>query len=66
MEISRYWRLRKELYRLEGSNCQGCGILHFPSRRVCPDCGLDAEQNKSVIEYQNIAKHGESNIQRER
>jgi len=34
-----YARTTKQRYRLEGSNCSGCGIKHFPPREVCPDCG---------------------------
>ncbi|BCX14725.1 MAG: hypothetical protein KatS3mg088_408 [Patescibacteria group bacterium] len=41
-EVPRFWRLKGQLLRLEGSNCQGCGIKHFPPRTVCPDCGLSS------------------------
>jgi len=39
---SRRWRLKESLYKLEGSNCRGCDTVHFPPRRICPDCGSDA------------------------
>ena len=39
--IAKHWRLRGARLRLEGSNCQHCGKVHFPERRVCPDCGKD-------------------------
>lgn len=38
MTSPRFWRLRKELYRLEGAQCQGCGARLFPPRLVCPEC----------------------------
>ncbi|QLG69572.1 MAG: hypothetical protein CH104c_0340 [Candidatus Woesebacteria bacterium] len=51
-EVPRYWRLREQLLRLEGSNCQSCKIVHFPPREVCPDCGFKANGNnkKDVFE----------------
>jgi uncharacterized OB-fold protein len=36
MEIPRYWRLKAERYRLEGSICPICGQVTFPPRPVCP------------------------------
>jgi len=39
---SRWWRLKESLYNLKGSNCSDCDIVHFPKRRICPDCGSDA------------------------
>lgn len=38
MEIPRYWRLKDQRYRLEGSICQLCGRFSFPPRPVCPHC----------------------------
>lgn len=38
MDIPRYWRLRNQRYRLEGSQCENCSQLHFPPRLVCPVC----------------------------
>ena len=44
MEIARFWRFKKERYRLTGSNCPSCEIVHFPPRRICPDCGHDNQK----------------------
>ncbi len=38
MDIPRYWRLRNQRYRLEGTVCKECGAKHFPPRVVCPVC----------------------------
>ncbi len=36
---SRYWREIPHRYRLEASKCTGCGLVAFPRRLVCPQCG---------------------------
>jgi len=36
------WREKEARYRLRGSNCPECGIVHFPGRPVCPDCGFNS------------------------
>jgi uncharacterized OB-fold protein len=41
MDIPRYWRLRKQRYQLEGSECGKCGKLFFPPRCVCTNCKSD-------------------------
>ena len=41
MDIPRYWRLRNQRYRLEGTRCKNCSERHFPPRLVCPECGSD-------------------------
>ncbi|HEU4402995.1 MAG TPA: Zn-ribbon domain-containing OB-fold protein [Candidatus Polarisedimenticolia bacterium] len=38
MELPRYHRMRRTLYRLEGSACGACGGRFFPPRAVCPAC----------------------------
>jgi len=38
MDIPRYWRLKNQRYRLEGSRCNKCGALSFPPRSVCREC----------------------------
>ncbi|MGH9748963.1 MAG: Zn-ribbon domain-containing OB-fold protein [Candidatus Polarisedimenticolia bacterium] len=38
MELPRYHRMRRTLYRLEGSRCRGCSGLFFPPRPLCPAC----------------------------
>lgn len=38
MDIPRYWRLRNQRYRLEGTKCKQCGAISFPPRIICPDC----------------------------
>ena len=42
MDIPRYWRLRNQRYRLEGTVCLSCGAKHFPPRGICSDCQSDA------------------------
>ena len=49
MDIPRYWRLREQRYRLEGTQCKDCATLHFPPRLICPECSsehLEAYQLK--------------------
>ena len=38
MDIPRTWRLQNQRYRLEGSQCENCGMRHFPPRLECPGC----------------------------
>jgi hypothetical protein len=38
MELPRYHRMRRTLYRLEGSACPSCDGRYFPPRTVCPAC----------------------------
>ena len=38
MDIPRYWRLRNQRYRLEGTKCDLCSAVHFPPRLLCPVC----------------------------
>ncbi len=38
MELPRYHRMRRTLYRLEGSACSRCSQRFFPPRIVCPSC----------------------------
>jgi hypothetical protein len=38
MPSPRYWREIPERYRLEAARCGGCGRIHYPARRICPDC----------------------------
>lgn len=38
MDIPRYWRLKKQRYRLQGKKCVACGNLSFPPRSVCQKC----------------------------
>jgi uncharacterized OB-fold protein len=43
MEIPRYWRLKTQRYRLEGSVCTICGRLTFLHRPVCAQCHCAAQ-----------------------
>jgi len=36
---SKAWREIPQRYRLEAGKCQGCGLVNFPPRVVCPKCG---------------------------
>ncbi len=38
MDIPRYWRLKKQRYRLQGKKCIDCGTMSFPPRIVCRKC----------------------------
>ncbi len=38
MDIPRYWRLKDQRYRLQGTVCENCGQYSFPPRAVCPKC----------------------------
>ena len=38
MPSPRYWREIPQRYRLEAARCSGCRKVHYPARRVCPDC----------------------------
>jgi hypothetical protein len=38
MDLPRYHRMRRALYRLEGSSCPSCSQRFFPPRAVCPAC----------------------------
>ncbi len=42
MDIPRYWRLRNQRYRLEGTECIECGQRNFPPRCICPHCKSDS------------------------
>ena len=44
MELSRYWRLSDQHYRLIGEQCAHCGVHIFPPRDVCPDCVAPAQE----------------------
>jgi len=58
-EIPRFWRLKAQSLRLEGSNCPNCGVKHFPPRPVCPDCrfkkinGNEIKTNQEVVLQDN-------------
>lgn len=43
MEISRYWRLQAQRYRLVGEICPHCDAKIFPPRDICPDCSGESK-----------------------
>lgn len=49
-------RSNGQRFRMEGSNCPACKIVHFPPRDVCPDCGEEGKeakvQGREVVIYQ--------------
>ncbi len=45
MDIPRYWRLKKQRYRLQGKKCLDCGNLSFPPRLVCRKCKSRKSEN---------------------
>lgn len=38
MSVPRHWRENVKRYRLLGTRCRACGKVHYPQRRVCPEC----------------------------
>ncbi len=54
---SRYWRLKGQLLRLEGSNCQYCQKPHFPPRDICPE--ENCPSRKIKIFSSHMEKSGE-------
>lgn len=36
---ARYWREIPQRYRLEANECNSCGEVYYPPRRVCAKCG---------------------------
>jgi uncharacterized OB-fold protein len=38
------WRLQKQRYKLEGSECSSCKERHFPPREICPECGDESAE----------------------
>lgn len=48
MELPRYHRLRPTFYRLQASRCRGCGLLEFPPRRHCRQCGAQQTEETQL------------------
>ncbi len=51
MSVPRHWRENVKRYRLLGSRCTACGKVHYPQRRVCPECrgrGMEVFQFKGT------------------
>jgi uncharacterized OB-fold protein len=46
MSVPRYWREMPERTRLEAAKCNGCGIILFPPRGKCMNCG-----SESFVQY---------------
>ena len=42
MPSPRYWREIPSRYRLEAGKCSACGVVVYPRREVCADCGATA------------------------
>jgi uncharacterized OB-fold protein len=40
------WRLKEQRYKLIGTKCAGCSIVHFPARSMCPDCHKATEKHQ--------------------
>jgi len=53
MDIPRYWRLKKQRYRLQGKKCKDCGNLSFPPRLVCQKC---KSRNSEPYEFKGVGK----------
>jgi hypothetical protein len=48
LSIPNFWRLQRQRYRLAGSMCKGCGVLYFPQRRICLECGKTEFEEKQL------------------
>jgi len=54
--VARYWRRRRQFYRLVGEVCQNCGAEIFPPRDICPECRQQAgrrevRKNANTIDF---------------
>jgi len=45
---ARAWREFPQRYRLEAAKCNGCNVVLYPPRLVCPECG-GREFNPEVL-----------------
>jgi uncharacterized OB-fold protein len=48
MDIARNWRLRKQRYALQGEQCEHCEQYIFPPRDICPHCGEEARNTRTL------------------
>jgi len=49
MEVPRIWRLKKQRYALEGSQCPDCKELYFPPRDICTRCSQEKAKEQSSL-----------------
>ena len=47
--VSMPWRLKKNRYNLIGAKCNGCGVVHFPPRAFCLNCGKDEGMGEHML-----------------
>ncbi len=52
LSISRHWRRKYSIYRLQAARCKACGRVHYPPRPACPYCG------SRDLELVELPKHG--------
>lgn len=45
----RGWRNKKQLLRLIGEECGGCGAKLFPPRDICPECKINTLTGKPIF-----------------
>lgn len=43
------WRLKGARYRLEGLPCTHCGVITFPPRAVCHECGPSTHVGRAKL-----------------
>ncbi len=55
MSIPNFWRLQKQRYRLVANKCKSCGVLYFPQRRICLECGKAEFEDKQLSGKGKIA-----------
>lgn len=54
---SRYWREIPQRYRLEAEKCKGCGLILFPPRLVCPQCGKREFEKTKLAGFGTLITH---------
>ncbi|AFZ70263.1 putative nucleic-acid-binding protein containing a Zn-ribbon [Caldisphaera lagunensis DSM 15908] len=60
LSISRFWRKKEILYKLNGAKCKSCGKVHYPPKNACPYCGsreleyIELPRKGKLISYTTI------------
>lgn len=55
VSVPRFWREIPQRYALQASKCGVCETVHYPPRRLCPDCRRESIGN---ITRTNLSGHG--------
>ncbi len=60
LSISRFWRKKEIIYKLNGAKCKSCGKVHYPPKNACPYCGsrdleyIELPRKGKLISYTTI------------